>query len=391
MFIGFGNQRRSRGHLVLGGSDRTVLGLLVGITPGQTTPAQERHKVTTALGYGVQTVTDLTTNGDVTLLHQLLELDVTVGTVPIYAAVVNSTSTRSLSARLLKHIEYCVRMGVDFFSIHASLSTGLVHSLSKTNRAIPITSRGGVLVSETMRRDCCENPFVTIFDELVQLCAENSVALSFVASLRPGSIVDCGSAEYLTELQLIAYLAERATRAGVTTMVELLNHLPLQAIPSHIAYGRKLFPHSALGALGPTPTDIAVGLDDVAGAIGAAAASSAGIDWINLVTAGEHSHLPSIDETVRALRYFQLALHVGAIARNASTKRDRAISQARAANDWSAMASHAIDPDLASQIYETRGHSVGSTCSMCGGACPLVKARRWPRESSVEGFTTWSK
>ena len=379
-----GNRRRLK-PFKLGGDAGTTLGLLTGITPGETVVEQEVAKAKVGIRYGVRTITDLTTTGDETLLRDLLDLDLAVGTVPIYGAIATKHRTVSLASHLFHRIQEGVANGVDFFSIHASLTPGMLRSLAHTNRAIPITSRGGALLGASMRRTGAENPFVEVFDELLSLCAENFVALSFVASFRPGSISDADSSEYLDELQLIGALARRATRSGVTTMVELVNHVPLGSIAQHVERGRTLFPTSALGALGPSPTDIAVGLDDVAGAIGAAVAASAGIDWINLVTSGEHSHLPSLDETTQALRYFQLALHIGAISSLNSQERDRALSVARARNDWDVMADLAIDPDLARALYREHDNHSGEACSMCGSTCPLVRARTWPKAShSVE-------
>jgi phosphomethylpyrimidine synthase len=372
-----GNKRRRKNRVQLGGGEPTALGLLSGITPGRTTVSKETAKAEVAVRYGVKTITDLTTNGDGALLRALLELDVAVGTVPIYGAVAVSRNTASLASTLFDRIADSVAQGVDFFSVHASLTPAMLKNLTHTDRAIPITSRGGALLADVMLRHGTDNPFLTFFDELVHLCSENSVALSFVASLRPGSIGDIDSPEYSDELQLIASLATAATNAGVATMVELVNHVPLHFIPRHIEVGRKLFPQSALGALGPSPTDIAVGLDDVAGAIGAAVASSSGIDWINLITAGEHSHLPSIEETARALRYFQLALHIGSLSRPETGAQDRALSLARASNNWKVMANYAVDPQLALELYNQHGNAEGKACSMCGSTCPLVRAHRW--------------
>jgi phosphomethylpyrimidine synthase len=223
-----------------------------------------------------------------------------------------------------------------------------------------------------MTRDQVDNPFRTIFDDLLALCSQYRVTLSFVGSLRSGSVADSFEAAHLGELMEIGRLCRRARDAGVQTIVELVNHASLSDIPRYVDLGRKLFPDSALGALGPTPTDIAVGLDDVAGAIGAAAAAQAGIDWINVVTAGEHSHLPSAEETERAVRYFQLAIHIAKVAAG-DTDRDRALSQARAHNDWSAMAQLAAFPESAGQMYHEHNNHDGAACSMCRANCPLVR------------------
>ncbi|GAB4078650.1 phosphomethylpyrimidine synthase ThiC [Nostocoides australiense] len=327
---------------------------------------------------GVTTVTDLTTSRDDRLLQSLLsESELAVGTVPAYSlsSAAAGGSKETAARTLYSAIERQVLLGVDFLSIHSSLSRRVAERLSAARRTIPVTSRGGALVLQVMHNAAVDNPFRTVFEDLLALCASHGVVLSFVGTLRPGSVVDSFETLHLEELQETAELTERAHEAGVATMVELLNHVPLSSIEAYVKLGRSLFPHSALGALGPTPTDIAVGLDDVAGAIGAATAARAGIDWINVVTAGEHSHLPSYEETARALRYFQLAAHLSAVSEGHDS-RDRALSAARACNDWSTMANMSIDPQLARQVYAEHGNRQGAACSMCKATCPLVRYRR---------------
>ncbi len=346
--------------------------MLIGLSPGATTLEDELSKVTTAGRRGVATITDLTTSGDDRLLKALLDEDLVVGTVPAYALIPAAAGRGDATGALLGTIERHVTMGVDFLSVHPSLTTELVEKLSESGRTIPITSRGGALVLQLMVETGCENPFRAEFDTILAICAERNVVLSFVGSLRPGSVADSFEPLHLAELAEISTLADRARRAGVRTIVELVNHTPLSDIESYVRYGRSLFPDSALGALGPTPTDIAVGLDDVAGAIGAATAALAGIDWINLVTAGEHSHLPSPEETARALDYFQLALHIARVA-NGRRDQDRQLSLARAKNDWTAMSALAVSPELAEQVYAEHGIRPGAACSMCRATCPLVR------------------
>lgn len=355
------------------GDGSAKLGLLVGLAPGVTTLESELAKLDIAEKYGVATVTDLTTSKDDRLLRSVLERKIAVGTLPAYSlAGALSRNGRNPASILMSTIEKQVLLGVDFLSIHASLTNELVNSLPRGDRAIPITSRGGAIVMDLMLRQSIDNPFRVIFDDLLALCSQYRVALSFVGSFRPGSVADSLESTHMAELAEISLLCKRAADAGVQTIVELINHVPLDDVPNYIKVGRRLFPASALGALGPSPTDIAVGMDDVAGAVGAACAARAGIDWINVVTAGEHSHLPSPEETERAVRYFLLALHIAKVAQG-DVVRDSALSRARARNDWSAMSQLAIFPESARQLYHDHENHDGAACSMCRANCPLVR------------------
>jgi phosphomethylpyrimidine synthase len=370
------------------GNGTSRLGLLIGLAPGATTLAAELAKLDLAERYDVATVTDLTTSGDDRLLSAALERDIAVGTVPAYALVSGADQChRSPASALMSAIEAQIMRGVDFLSIHASLTTELADNLPSSDRAIPITSRGGAIIMEMMVRQRIDNPFRTIFKDLLAMCSEYGVALSFVGSLRPGSVSDSLEHAHLRELLEISHLSNEARSAGVQTIVELVNHVPLSDIRRYVELGRKLFPGSVIGALGPTPTDIAVGLDDVAGAIGAASAAQAGVDWINVVTAGEHSYLPSPQETERALTYFSLAIHIAGVA-NGDIARDRALSEARARNDWSAMSELAIFPDQARELYREHNNHDGAACSMCRANCPLVRHRSIRRHQAKDREAT---
>jgi phosphomethylpyrimidine synthase len=379
--------KRSVGPVRLG-DGCAKLGLLVGLAPGATTLDAELAKLDIAEKYGIATVTDLTTSADDRLLRLALERDIAVGTVPAYSLTGTSARNgRRAATVLMSAIEKQVLLGVDFLSIHASLTTELAGRVPRSGRTIPITSRGGAIVMDLMMREGIDNPFRTIFDDLLALCAQYRVALSFVGSLRPGSVSDSLEKTHLAELTAISALCGRAASAGVQTIVELVNHVPLGDIPHYVSLGRELFPGSALGALGPSPTDIAVGMDDVAGAIGAASAAQAGIDWINVVTAGEHSHLPSLEEAERAVRYFQLALHIARVAAG-DTGRDRELSRARSRNDWSAMSQLALFPESARLLYDDHHARDGAACSMCRANCPLVRYEVLAKSKARTGQVT---
>src|SRR5437764_1095113 len=69
----------------IGRAHPTVLNVIIGVTPGETTPDLEYEKASTAVALGVDMLSDVTTNGDPTLRRRILgTLDVALGTVPTY-------------------------------------------------------------------------------------------------------------------------------------------------------------------------------------------------------------------------------------------------------------------------------------------------------------------
>ncbi len=364
----------------LGRYHPTVLGVIFGITPGETTLDQEYAKAVRASRLGVHTVTDVSTNGDPTLRRRVLEsLDIVFGTVPTYD-IHRRIRRKGKDPRtaVLSVLEEHAADGVDFLTIHASGSLSEASRLGVNDRVIPVTSRGGAMMAEVMTVAGHENPYWEYFDDVLELCRAQDIALSLAGTFRPGSVVDAMGPVHLGEVRRQADLVKRAHAMGVKVSVELINHVPLNLIPEYCELGKETLDGCPFGGLGPSPTDIAVTYDDVAGAIGAATAVMHGTSWITCVTAGEHCHMPTIDDMTQAVKYFQIATHIGHIARTRDLSRDAELSEARNRNDWAVMAKTAIHHEDAVVRFEHEGYHDGQSCSMCGGACPLVRAKTIP-------------
>ena len=68
---------------IMGRPHPPVLGVIIGVTPGETDSDLEYAKAVRAHSLGVQTLTDVTTNGDTRLRERILaSLDIVFGTVP---------------------------------------------------------------------------------------------------------------------------------------------------------------------------------------------------------------------------------------------------------------------------------------------------------------------
>jgi phosphomethylpyrimidine synthase len=371
-----GNQKTA--PLELGGGSPPRIGLLVGVTPPFTSAEQEIQKVEKAVELGASTITDLSIGLMSPLRPHIIErILCPIGTVPMYEVFARFKRGEGTPRKLVMDVlKRQSSEGVSFFSIHPSLSRKLAEDAINGQRVIPITSRGGGMLLELMRTADCENPFLELWDEISGLCEESGIVLSLVGSLRPGATEDALESVHLRELEIQAQLIQRAKKLGVQLIVELLNHVRLSSLPTYMQLAQQLFAGTPIGALGPTPTDIAIGYDDVAGAIGAAVAIWHGADWVNCTTAGEHTHLPDIDESLRAVRMFVLAAHIGYTARSNTSERDLTFSKARARNAWRDMERLSIFPDIAAQIIDGHQYAEGAACTMCGSECPLVRTRK---------------
>ncbi|QXU42799.1 phosphomethylpyrimidine synthase ThiC [Pedobacter sp. D749] len=374
------NKLRTKASVNLGGDHPTALGVLLGITQGQTSLEKEIEKATLCEKYGVSTITDLSTDGTNDFrLHLINNASQAIGTVPVYEFYYywnkSEREQNSISEQLIKIFEKQALEGVDFFSIQASLSSAILNKLNDSNRVIPITSRGGAMMAELMTRFNIENPLLSAYDTILDICSSYNITLSLVGSLRPGTIADSFNELHLEELNFQMELAQRAAAKNVQVMIELINHVPLNQLEKYCKLSHEVFGGLPYGALGPTPTDIAVDYDDVAGAIAAAQVVGMGISWINLVTSAEHSYFPVIQDLERALKYYQIAFHVGNISRYNNIEQDFKLSKNRNLNNWQQIAKYSIFPEESSEKFNRLGYKIGQGCNLCDKQCPLVRTK----------------
>lgn len=379
-----GSERLNIAGVPVGNAYPPLLDVIIGVTAGKTTQEGEFHKAVTASQLGVRIITDVSTSGDWRLRRHIAEaLPVALRTVPtydIYRDVRVGGDPRTATVRVIKeHILH----KADCITIHATGTAPGVADGDVTDRVIPVTSRGGAMMNEISARTELPNPYVEMFDEILDICASEHVAISLATTARPGSVADALSTSHIHEIERQGELVRRAHARRVNIVVELMGHVPLNLVPDYCALAREKLDGAPFGSLGPCVTDIAMGHDDISGAIGAATAAMYGTSFIACLTAGEHSHLPTHDELVQSIKSFQVALHAGWIAFSGDLSRDVAMSRARNDNDWHRMAELSLHPDDAHEIVATHGYHSGQVCSMCGSSCPIVRTAAMIRESKA--------
>ncbi|MGD0816541.1 MAG: phosphomethylpyrimidine synthase ThiC [Verrucomicrobiota bacterium] len=187
---------------------------------------------------------------------------------------------------------------------------------------------------------------------------------------RSGTIIDRPGKAQLKELEIMGELVVRARAAGVKVRVEApIGHVALEDIPEIVASARHLCKNAPIGALGPLPTDVGLGYDDISSAIGAAVAVAHGLDFVSAISRREHIGIPALNDTVDGVIAARIAAHAGDLTRLGRRTEfwDRAMSTARSKLCWEGQIESSVNPERARKLFEERNNS----CVLCGKYCPL--------------------
>lgn len=345
---------------------------------------KEMEKLLTALDAGTDTIMDLSTGGDISIIRQTIidKSTVPVGTVPIYQVAVDSVKTSGgiihmTPDAMFNTVEAQARDGVDFMTIHAGVTRSALERLRKQGRTTDIVSRGGAFLATWMLYHQKENPFFEHFDRLLEIASEYDITLSLGDGLRPGSIADATDRAQIQELLTLGELAQTARDKGVQIIIEGPGHVPLDQVQTQVVLEKRLCNEAPFYVLGPLVTDIAAGYDHIACAIGGAVAGMAGADFLCYVTPAEHLRLPTVDDVRDGVVASKIAAHAADIARGhkPSIQRDLDMSRARKRLDWERQISLCIDPAKARRFRSSSKPSSSDVCTMCGNFCAIKIVR----------------
>jgi len=340
----------------------------------------EKKKAHIAVKYGADTIMDLSTGGNLDEIRRILLKEVEplpLGTVPAYQAWIEGVKKYGgvsfPSEWFIEIVERQLRDGVDFMTIHSALSLELARKAVASTRIMPIVSRGGAMLAVWMLENNEENPFRQHWDYLLELFREYDAVISIGDSLRPGTIMDQHDELQVTELIEIARQVKQAREHDVQVIVEGPGHMTLDQITSNITLMKKLTNKAPYYVLGPLVTDIAMGYDHIAAAIGGAIAAAHGADFLCYLTPAEHLSLPTIEQVREGLVATRIAAHAGDIVKlgKKAYRRDAELSVFRARLEWDKVLEYAFDIEKAREIYtqfpvSTRG------CNMCGQYCVFL-------------------
>ncbi len=384
--------------VALGEGLSTKVNVNIGTSGTIIKPEMEIEKVKIAAKYGADAIMDLSIGGSIDKIREMvIEVapNIPLGTVPTYQAWIEGVKRYGISMPddwFLDIIEKQLKDGVDFMTIHAALTKDMAKKVVKSSRVMPIVSRGGAFLTAWMLENDKENPYRKHWDYLLELFAEYDAVISIGDALRPGAIADQHDEFQVGELIEAARLVRSAREKGVQTIVEGPGHMVLDQVVADIKFMKSLTGGAPYYVLGPLVTDIAMGYDHIAAAIGGAIAAAAGADFLCYLTPAEHLSLPNPEQVKEGLIAAKIAAHAGDLVKLGSkaAKKDLELSLFRTKLMWGKMFSYALDPEKAKRIYAQFGAQT-QACNMCGQYCACLilekysKGRKEPNLNELIG------
>ncbi len=364
----------------------TKVNVNVGTSKDYVNRDEEVEKARIAVQYGADTVMDLSTGGDLDEIRRtiLKEVDVPMGTVPIYQAALEKAGVRAVVEMSSDDIFNAVRKhakdGIDFVTIHAGVNLNSLERLRRSGRILDAVSRGGAFLIAWMIHNERENPLYVEYEYLLEIAKEYELTFSLGDGMRPGCIADASDRAKFMEAITLGELVKRAREEGVQALVEGPGHVPLDEIEASVKVMKHVTEFAPLYLLGPLVTDIAPGYDHLVSAIGGAVAGMYGADFLCMVSPSEHLALPSVNDIKEGTIITKIAAHAADLVREGQRERARRLDDemayARKNLDWNRQFELAINPEEAQRIKNSRP-SESDACSICGDLCAIKLVREF--------------
>jgi len=365
----------------IGSGLRTKINANIGTSQISSNLKKELEKLKVAIEAGTDTIMDLSTGKNIAKIRRELfrNCQIPFGTVPIYQATIEVGGIKKLGIEnYLWVFEKQAKDGIDFATVHAGITKSVFPLIKK--RLMKCVSRGGSIILNWMREKGKENFLYQHFERILEIAREYDVTLSLGDGLRPGCLADATDKAQIQELKILGKLAEKAREFGVQVMIEGPGHIPLNEIELNVQLEKKYCDGGPFFVLGPLPTDVAVGYDHIACAIGGALAGWKGADFLCYVTPKEHIGLPDVDDVREGVIVTKIAAHIADIARGnkRAVFRDEQMAKARKKVNWQEMTKYAIDQKKflklrKKECQKTPQLKKAKYCSMCGPLCVFLK------------------
>ncbi|KCZ71974.1 thiamine biosynthesis protein ThiC [Candidatus Methanoperedens nitroreducens] len=358
---------RGKKSVGIGRGLATKVNVNIGTSSLRINPDEEVEKARIAERYGADTLTDLSMGGNITGIRKRIFDNTTlpVTTIPIYQAVAEKGLGNMTQEDIVQNIRQQAEEGVSSFVLHC-IDSKTLGMLKGGKRIMGMVSKGGSITSAYMLINNCENPFIENFDMILKTLKKYDIVLSLGNTMRSGCIHDTRDRAQLEEIRQNVRLAKRANEEGVQVIIEGMGgHVRADRIAEYVKFHKRCssFP---LFVAGPLPTDVAVGYDHIAGAVGASMAGGAGADYLCYITPSEHLGLPGPEQVKEGLIAFKIAAHIGDSIKYGPNERDMHLAKKRAELDWEGQLNYAIDSERARELAPEEG-----PCTMCGDFCAI--------------------
>ncbi len=346
---------------------KTKVNVNIGTSPLKIDPDEEVRKAIIAEKYGADTLTDLSMGGDISEIRKKIFENTTIPltTVPIYQSAAEIGLENMTEEDILGNLVRQAEEGISSIVLHCT-DRKTLGMLKERERILGVVSKGGSITCAYMTINMCENPFVENFDKILGIMKKHDIVLSLGNTMRSGCIHDARDRAQLEEIRKNVELAKRASEEGVQVIIEGTGgHVRADMIAEYVRLHKQCSRYPLFVA-GPLPTDVAVGYDHIAGAIGASMASGAGADYLCYITSSEHLGLPGPEQVREGLLAFRIAAHIGDSVKYGTSDRDRELAVKRAELDWEGQMDYALDSERARELAPHEG-----PCTMCGDFCAI--------------------
>lgn len=379
------NTKRQIAPLGIGKGMRTKINANIGTSKDRVSIEEEKEKLDVLARHGCDAVMELSTGGPIRDLRQhiISNTSIPLGTVPIYEGAIKAAETYGAITKMsgndmFEIIDTHGQQGVDFVTVHSGLTLRAIERLKQQGRTLDIVSRGGSFLLEWMIINEKENPLYEDYDRLLDIAKKYDMTLSLGDALRPGCLVDATDRAQLEELLTLGELRDRALEQGVQVIIEGPGHVPINQVELNIKLQKEVCGGAPFYVLGPLVTDIAMGYDHIAGAIGGAIAAAAGADFLCYVTPAEHIRLPNVEDVRDGVIASKIAAHAADIAKGhpLALKKDIEMAKCRKALDWNGQISHSLNPDRVRDWRAEVPPTDSEVCSMCGEFCAIRTVER---------------
>lgn len=371
--------------LGIGRGLKTKINANIGTSKDRVSFDDEIKKLEVLVKYGADAVMDLSTGGNIKDFRNTLikKSPIAVGTVPIYEAVVRTTEKYGHIAKMtpddiFRVIEEHAQDGVDFVTVHCGITQKAIDRLREDRRILDVVSRGGAFLLEWMIYNNKENPLYEQYDRLLEIAKKYDLTLSLGDGFRPGCLADATDRSQIEELVTLGELRDIALSEGVQAIIEGPGHVPLNQVELNIKMQKEICKGAPFYVLGPLVTDIAMGYDHIAAAIGGAIAGAAGADFLCYVTPAEHIRLPTIEDVKEGVIASKIAAHAADIAKGipGAIEKDKKMAQYRKNLDWEGQISLSFNPERIREWREQVPPTLKEVCSMCGEFCAIKTVER---------------
>ena len=281
--------------------------------------------------FGADAIMDIS-DKDVSLMSRdylIRNSPVPVGAPPIYQALANvGGHIEDLSWEVYRDtLISLLEQGVDFISVHAAMKYN--HIKMASHRLTGIVSHAGMIMSKWMKAHKEENFINTHFAEICEIASAYDAVVSLGSGLRPGSVYDANDRAHFAELAEMRGLIEAAWKHSVQVMAEGPGHIPMNKIEPYMKEYRYICKGIPFFSPGVVTSDLAVGHEHIAAAIGGAQMAWYGASLIG----GLKSQAGIVDKTClhTDLLSYKIAAHSADLAKGhpGAQVRDNAFSKAR--------------------------------------------------------------